>query len=88
MRKLMTIFGAVLFAGAVLTSCGADPEADAQSLKDCYCAATDLEGDEQDKKRTECSDLATKQQESYKEDEENKKKYEEAVKKAQKEDCK
>ena len=81
MKKTMTIFGAILFASFILTSCGGNSiESDAKKYAELMCKATKLAtegaakaatGDmsamtESTKLMTEATSLATEMQGKYK----------------------
>ena len=86
MKKLMTIFGAFMFASFVLTSCGG-PESDAQSDADCMCKAMNMEDQVKAKEAYDkCEEAADKNLAKYKEEgEEAEKKYDDAGRKAMEE---
>ena len=72
----MTIFGAILFASVIMTSCGPKeeeisqqekdtPKANAKALVDCKCMAKTLEDDKRAKKKEECNKLRKEYLEKY-----------------------
>jgi len=100
MKKLMTIFGVILFALVIMTSCGSKdantaeenantPEANAKAWVDCKCMSGTLEENEQAKKREECIKLQKEYTEKYKDKaSDDYKAYSAEVKRLSEEDCK
>ena len=65
MNKLITIFGAVIFALLVLSSCGS-PEKDGKAMAKCFCDAKNGKLDE--KAQKECDELEDELDEKYEDD--------------------